>query len=224
VWVGGWVGELWEVVFFNVCSCVAWSVDGVRGAGIHARLHQSNTPSQAPPPKPHTEPHTRLPPTKNTNINTNTTHPQQPTKTKHKRTKQVGTAYAKERAALFAKKTLESLCSNRHIVVLGDFQTPRLPIFSFLVRARCPLMIVDRCVGLDGKTRTPSSPLFTQSHTQAPFLSLSLSHTHTINTHKSGAARSLLPALQLRLRPPQRPLRHPDTRGLPVRGALWLGE
>ncbi len=47
---------------------------------------------------------------------------------------QVGTEYAKERAALFAKKTLESLCSNRHIVVLGDFQTPRLPIFSFLVR------------------------------------------------------------------------------------------
>ena len=46
----------------------------------------------------------------------------------------VGAEYAKEREALFAKKTLESFCSNPNIVVLGDFKTPRLPIFSFLIR------------------------------------------------------------------------------------------
>jgi len=46
----------------------------------------------------------------------------------------VGATYATERGALFAKKTLESFCSNRNIVVLGDFQSPRLPIFSFLIR------------------------------------------------------------------------------------------
>jgi selenocysteine lyase/cysteine desulfurase len=48
----------------------------------------------------------------------------------------VGTDYTKEREALFAKKTLESFCSNKNIVVLGDFKSPRLPIFSFLVRYR----------------------------------------------------------------------------------------
>jgi len=46
----------------------------------------------------------------------------------------VGAEYAQEREALFAKKTLESFCSNKNIVVLGDFKTPRLPIFSFLIR------------------------------------------------------------------------------------------
>jgi len=46
----------------------------------------------------------------------------------------VGAEYTKEREALFAKKTLESFCSNPNIVVLGDFKTPRLPIFSFLIK------------------------------------------------------------------------------------------
>lgn len=46
----------------------------------------------------------------------------------------IGTEYTKEREALFAKKTLESFCSNKNIVVLGDVRAPRLPIFSFLIR------------------------------------------------------------------------------------------
>jgi hypothetical protein len=60
----------------------------------------------------------------------------------------VGAEYAKEREALFAKKALESLCSNKRIVVLGhDSRTPRLPIFSFLIRHN------ERCVGLCGPLR-----------------------------------------------------------------------
>lgn len=94
---------------------------------------------------------------------------------------QVGAEYAKEREALFAKKTLESFCSNRNIVVLGDFQTPRLPIFSLLVSNKSLAYLPTY---LPINLWSSSSPL--SSHTYLLYLPL---------THNTGTAWPVFPSL-----------------------------